>query len=167
MTYPALMAALTALLIQAPAQAEPPAHAGKPGDASQQAERGNTKHSMAAPPQRQAERDERGAERGERELPNYRISTRERMQIQDWYNRNLPPGLAKQGKIPPGHAKRLERGSSWPPQDVEYERLPRELTRRLSPLPENMDYYRVGPDVVIADTAGQIVSDVVYGVLNR
>jgi len=113
---------------------------------------------MANPAQRQAER--------ERHTSHYHISTRERMQIQDWYSRNLPPGLAKQGKIPPGHAKRLERGSSWPPQGVEYERLPRELVRNLSPLPDHMRYYRVGPDVVIADTAGNVVSDIVYDILN-
>jgi len=39
-----------------------------------------------------------------------RFSHRDRQLIRDWYKRNLPPGLAKQGKIPPGHAKRPTKG---------------------------------------------------------
>ncbi len=163
----ALLAAGAALLIgQASAMAQPPEHAGKPGQSGQasgqppeQAERGNRDRGQID------DSRERHSER-ERQTSRYHISTRERMYIQDWYNRNLPPGLAKQGKIPPGHAKRLERGSSWPPRDVEYERLPSELRRQLSPLPDHLDYYRVGPDVVIADTAGEMVSDIVYDILN-
>ena len=147
-----LVAAGAALLVgQANAMAQPPDHAGKPP----QAQGGAEKHSMAAPPERHHERE------------RYHISTRERIYIRDWYSRNLPPGLAKQGKIPPGHAKRLRRGSPWPPRGVDYEPLPRALVRNLSPLPDHMRYYRVGTDVVIADMAGQVVSDVVYDVLNR
>ncbi|RRQ20327.1 hypothetical protein D5687_10025 [Guyparkeria sp. SCN-R1] len=142
---------------QANAMAQPPEHAGQPQKAQGAPEKAE-KQGMANPPERHAER--------ERNTSRYHISTRERTYIQDWYSRNLPPGLAKQGKVPPGHAKRLERGSTWPPRDVEYERLPRELVRQLSPLPDHMRYYRVGPDVVIADTAGNVVSDIVYDILN-
>ncbi|TKA88997.1 hypothetical protein FAZ79_07425 [Guyparkeria sp. SB14A] len=152
-----LLATSAALVIgQANAMAQPPEHAGKPQQS--QGQGAAERHSMANPPERHAER--------ERNTSRYHISTRERMYIQDWYSRNLPPGLAKQGKVPPGHAKRLQRGSPWPPRDVEYERLPRELARQLSPLPDHMRYYRVGPDVVIADTAGNVVSDIVYDILN-
>lgn len=152
-----VIAAGAALLIgQASAMAQPPEHAGNPGQAEQA---GPERQGQAGPPERNAER--------ERQTSRYHISTRERMHIQSWYQRNLPPGLAKQGKVPPGHAKRLERGSPWPPRDMEYERLPRELVRNLSPLPDHMRYYRVGTDVVIADMAGKVVSDVVYDVLNR
>lgn len=155
-----ILAAGAALLIgQASAMAQPPEHAGKPGQTPGNAQQGGPdRHNMANPPERQADR--------ERHSSRYHISTRERMYIQDWYSRNLPPGLAKQGKVPPGHAKRLQRGSTWPPRDMEYERLPRELVRNLSPLPDHLRYYRVGPDVVIADTAGNVVSDIVYDILN-
>ena len=156
----AILAAGAALLIgQASAMAQPPEHAGKPGQVPGQAERGNADRGQVI------DSRERYSDR-ERHSSRYHISTRERMHIQDWYQRNLPPGLAKQGKVPPGHAKRLERGSTWPPRDMEYERLPRELVRNLSPLPDHMRYYRVGPDVVIADTAGNVVSDIVYDILN-
>ncbi|MCL7744749.1 hypothetical protein LV476_07295 [Guyparkeria hydrothermalis] len=144
-----LLAASTGLLIsQANAMAQPPEHAGQNAQGNQE------QHAMGNAPQ-------------QRDRDRYHISTRERSHIRDWYSRNLPPGLAKQGKIPPGHAKRLQRGSPWPPRGVEYEPLPRELVRNLSPLPDHMRYYRVGTDVVIADTAGEVVSDVVYDVLNR
>ncbi|KTG17127.1 MULTISPECIES: hypothetical protein [unclassified Guyparkeria] len=149
-----LIAASAGLLIgQANAMAQPPEHAGQnaQGNPGQHAQGNQGQSAMGNAPQRE----------------RYHISTRERSYIRDWYSRNLPPGLAKQGKIPPGHAKRLERGSPWPPRGVEYEPLPRELVRDLSPLPDHMRYYRVGTDVVIADMAGEVVSDVVYGVLNR
>jgi len=157
-----LLAAGAGLVIgQASAMAQPPEHAGqKAGGAEERGTGGPPAHTGHG---------ERGApEHRDRDARDrYHFSTRERLYISDWYRRNLPPGLAKQRKIPPGHAKRLESGSPWPPRGVEYERLPRELTRDLSPLPDHMRYYRVGTDVVIADTVGNVVSDVVYDVLNR
>ncbi|HER34254.1 MAG TPA: hypothetical protein ENO19_02150 [Halothiobacillaceae bacterium] len=162
-----LIGQASALISQAGAMAQPPEHAGKsgqaPGETSgqppAQAERGDRDRGQMD------DSRERHGERGHQQS-RYHISTREQTYLRDWYSRNLPPGLAKQGKVPPGHAKRLQRGSTWPPQGVDYQRLPRELVRNLSPLPDHMRYYRVGTDVVIADMAGQVVSDVVYDVLN-
>jgi Ni/Co efflux regulator RcnB len=111
-------------------------------------------------------RDDRDNRYAEPRRDNYRITTREQMYINDWYRRNLPPGLAKQGKIPPGHAKKLARGAPWPPPYA-YEPLPYELRRNLQPLPPGYAYYRVGADVIIANIAGRVVSDVVYDLLNR
>jgi len=153
----AIAAGLALWLGQAPLHAQPPAHAGKPAGTPQ----GGPSMGMADPPERHRE-----AER-HHNAPSYRFSDRDRGYIEDWYSRNLPPGLAKQGKIPPGHAKRLARGQSWPPSGVAYEPLPRELIRQLGPLPDHLRYYRVGTDVVIADMAGNVVRDVIYDVLNR
>jgi len=133
------LSALTALGLGVTVHAGPPPHAGPPAHA--------------------------GADRGRGSPDHFQISERERRNIQNWYQRNLPPGLAKQGKIPPGHAKRLARGSTWPPSGIAYEPLPRELVRQLQPLPERYGYYRVGADVVIADLAGQVVADIVYDLL--
>jgi len=46
------------------------------------------------------------------------FSDRDRTIIRDYYRshyRGLPPGLAKQGKIPPGHAFRMQRHQGVPP----------------------------------------------------
>jgi hypothetical protein len=68
----------------------------------------------------------------------------------------VPPGLAKHGGLPPGLAKRDRL-----PMEVETEVLPRELERRLSPLPSG-DYVRVrvGTDFAIMDKKTRVVLDV-------
>ncbi len=139
-----------------------PAHAHKPEPSvAQPYHVEGTVLGMARGPERHDEVEKH------RSAESYRFTERDRHYIQDWYDRNLPPGLAKQGKIPPGHAKRLSRGEPWPPRGLEYERLPRDLVRQLHPLPDHLRYYRVGTDVIIADMAGQVVADVIYDVLNR
>jgi len=62
---------------------------------------------------------------------------RDRALIRDYYRsyyKGLPPGLAKQGKVPPGHAKKLYRSQPVPP-GLEWRYLPDDLERRLSRLP--------------------------------
>jgi hypothetical protein len=56
---------------------------------------------------------------------------------------NLPPGLAKRGgRLPPGLEKQLRRNGQLPPGlQKKVERFPKELERRLPPLPGN--YVRV------------------------
>lgn len=104
-------------------------------------------------------------ERGEHERrDHYRITTREQIYINDWYRRHRDHDWRRY--LPPGQIRRLERGAHWPPP-YPYEPLPRELVIGLQPLPPGYRYYRVGPDVVIANIAGQVVSDVVYDLLNR
>ncbi|MFP4640404.1 MAG: hypothetical protein ACLFMY_08180 [Guyparkeria sp.] len=163
----ATVAGLAALLVPLSAPAQPPEHAGKPP----QAERGGPPAGIGRPlealPRDPAPEHRHDRHRDRYERDRFYFSERDRRHIQDWYSRNLPPGLAKQGKIPPGHAKRLSRGEPWPPRGLEYERLPRDLVRRLHPLPDHLRYYRVGTDVIIADMAGEVVADVVYDILNR
>ncbi|TQV63732.1 MAG: hypothetical protein FNT29_06515 [Halothiobacillaceae bacterium] len=86
------------------------------------------------------------------------FSERERIYLRDHYHRNLPPGLAKQGKVPPGHAKRLQRGMPWPP-GVHYEPLPPHLEHHLQPLPRGYARFLVGPDVVIVDLGARLIVD--------
>jgi len=84
----------------------------------------------------------------------------ERVYVQDYYRHNLPPGLAKKGKVPPGHAKRMARGMGWPP-GVAYEPLPLSLQRQLRPLPGGYARFIVGEDVVIVDMNARLIVDVV------
>lgn len=86
------------------------------------------------------------------------------------HGRGMPPGLAKRGgDLPPGLAKRhnlppgLARNDRLP-ADVEYERLPRDLERRLPRLP-SPDYIRVrvGTDLLILNKKTRVVIDMVQG----
>ncbi|MEO1750956.1 hypothetical protein [Thiofaba sp. EF100] len=88
----------------------------------------------------------------------FTFTNRERIYLNDYYRRNLPPGLAKQGKIPPGHAKRLARGMPWPP-GVPYYSLPHYIERDLQPLPRGYARFIVGPDIVIVDLGARIIVD--------
>lgn len=72
---------------------------------------------------------------------------------------DLPPGLAMRRSLPPGLAK-----NDRLPEDVAYEPLPRELERRLPPLP-SADYIRirVGTDFLILNKRTRLIVDVAKG----
>ena len=91
------------------------------------------------------------------------FSDQDRTQIRDYYRVNyhsLPPGLAKKGKVPPGHAMKLYRSQPVPP-GLDWRYLPDNLERRLSRLPD--DYVRVivGADVGIMNVRTRIVMDLI------
>lgn len=91
------------------------------------------------------------------------FSDQDRALIRDYYRVNyraLPPGLAKQGKVPPGHARKLMRGQPVPP-GLEWRYLPENLERRLSRLPD--DYVRViiGADVGIMNVRTRVIMDLI------
>jgi len=68
---------------------------------------------------------------------------------------NLPPGLKKKDRLPPGLAKR-----DRVPADVHYEPLPRDLERKLSPLPDrNMIRVRIGQDIVLMNRKTRVILD--------
>lgn len=85
------------------------------------------------------------------------FTDRDRVVIRDYY-RGLPPGLAKKGKVPPGHAYKMRRQHGVPP-DVRWQYLPADLDRRLSRLPEGYARIVVGADVAIMNTRTRIVVD--------
>jgi hypothetical protein len=59
-------------------------------------------------------------------------------------NYHLPPGLAKQGKIPPGHAKKIQRYEDG-------EAIPYACTAELSPIPRGWDRIIVEDRVILID----------------
>jgi len=94
------------------------------------------------------------------------FSDRDREIIRDWYDdrrRSLPPGLAKQGKLPPGHAKRWGPRDTLPP-GLAYRYLPTELERRLARLPDGYVRVIVGGDIVLMNTRTRVVLDILYDV---
>jgi len=66
-------------------------------------------------------------------------------------SQGMPPGLAKQGKLPPGIAKR---------------QLPAPLVAQLPPPPQGYERVIVDNDVLLVNTATQIVHDVLTDVLH-
>lgn len=89
------------------------------------------------------------------------FSDSDRRIIRDYYRedaRRLPPGLAKKGKIPPGHAFKLKRNQSVPP-DVSWGYLDSDIERRLSRLPDGFVRVVIGADVGILNTRTRVVVD--------
>ena len=89
------------------------------------------------------------------------FNDRDRDLIREYYtprDRRLPPGLAKQGKVPPGHARKLFRGAPLP-ADAYWHDVPRDLEVRLSPLPDGYVRVLVGADMVIMNVRTRIVVD--------
>lgn len=94
------------------------------------------------------------------------IADSDRALIRDYYRKSkkkkkgLPPGLAKRGgQLPPGLARR----DTLPP-GLQGEPLPRNLERRLSPLPPSYVRVRIGRDLVLMDRKTRVVLDVIYGI---
>jgi hypothetical protein len=91
------------------------------------------------------------------------FSDHDRAIIQDYYRayyRSLPPGLAKKGKIPPGHAAKLRRHQGVPP-GVSWDYLPADVERRLDRLPDGYVRVVIGADIAILHTRTRVVLDVI------
>jgi hypothetical protein len=81
----------------------------------------------------------------------------------DYYRRYkpLPPGLAKREQLPPGLAKK----QPLPPGLHGY-RLPYELDRRLSRLPEGIVRLRIGTDIVLMESRTRLILDIIRDIPN-
>jgi hypothetical protein len=91
------------------------------------------------------------------------FSERDRALIRDYYaprHRGLPPGLAKKGKLPPGHAMKLYRNQPLP-QGHGWKSLPRNLDDRLSRLPDGYVRIVVGGDIGIMNVRTHVVVDLI------
>ena len=96
------------------------------------------------------------------------FSEYDRRVIHDYYRnnyRNLPPGLAKKGKVPPGHAYKMRRHQGIP-HDVTWQYLPSDVERRLSRLPDGYVRAVIGYDVGILHTRTRVVLDVIEDLHN-
>ncbi len=97
------------------------------------------------------------------------ISAVERALIGDYVRkakasgRGLPPGLAQRQHLPPGLQKHIERTGRLPP-GLEKRRLPGDL-RALLPVRSGQDYRVVGNDIVLIETATELILDVMKDVL--
>jgi hypothetical protein len=86
---------------------------------------------------------------------SYAYSSEQRESVHEWYRQhenNLPPGLAKRDRLPPGLEKQLqERGTLPPGLQKKIQTVPTDLERRLPPAPEGCDcrHVFVGGNVVL------------------
>jgi hypothetical protein len=69
-------------------------------------------------------------------------------------NYRLPPGLAKQGKIPPGHAKKM--------QQAGYMLIPGGCTGELSPIPSGWERMIAGVRVILLDPSRREIDSFVW-----
>ncbi len=90
-----------------------------------------------------------------------------RVRVDVYYDREFrrghcPPGLRKKGPgcVPPGHARRWERGRPLP-RDVVYAPLPPALLVQLPPPPLHHEYVRVASDILLIATGTAMVIDAI------
>ncbi|MBI3668413.1 MAG: hypothetical protein HY237_01325 [Acidobacteria bacterium] len=115
-----------------------------------------------------ADRDEdQDRDDGDNTRPIFRKHDREII-IEFYRSRpsGLPPGLAKRnGNLPPGLEKHLERNGTLPPGlQKRVEPLPPELDVRLPRLPTIYRRCRIGPHVIILNRKTSAILDIIRGV---
>jgi hypothetical protein len=100
-------------------------------------------------------------ERGE-----YFYKDHDREAMRSWYGEhesNLPPGLAKKDRLPPGLEKQLVRRGTLPPGlQKRLQPCPEELERRLPPPPPDCAHVLIGGHVVLLNRRTNVVVDVFH-----
>jgi Ni/Co efflux regulator RcnB len=91
---------------------------------------------------------------GDREKISHYYKSRKRTKA-------LPPGLAKKKELPPGLQKHLQKYDELPP-GLEGNKLPQDLDRTLTRLPEGYVRLKVGGDVVLMNEKTRVVFDVIW-----
>ncbi|MEQ8355295.1 MAG: anti-virulence regulator CigR family protein [Kiloniellaceae bacterium] len=86
----------------------------------------------------------------------------ERRIIRDYFGKN-PDAVGKVKPLPPGIRKKLARGGAMPP-GIAKQALPDGLHRQLPPR-DGYNYKVVGTDVVLIETATEVIVDVLKDVL--
>ena len=86
--------------------------------------------------------------------------------IRGWYDShqsNLPPGLAKRDRLPPGLERQLVRRGELPPGlQKRLQPCPEELERRLSPPPPDCAHVLIGGHIVLLNRRTNIVVDIFH-----
>lgn len=87
-------------------------------------------------------------------------------EIHQWYDAhqsNLPPGLAKKDRLPPGLEKQLVRNGSLPPGlQKRMEPCPRSLEHYLPPPPPNCTHVLIGGHIVLLNRKTNVVVDFLH-----
>ena len=75
--------------------------------------------------------------------------------------KKMPPGLTKKNKLPPGIQKQLIRNGQLPP-GLYYKRLPDDLERRMSRLPDGYIRVIIDESFVLFDKSTRVIFDVIH-----
>jgi len=91
---------------------------------------------------------------------------RDRDEARGWYNvheSNLPPGLAKKDRLPPGLEKQLARNGTLPPGlQKRIQPCPPELVRVLPSPPPDCAHVLVAGHIVLLNRKTNIILDIVH-----
>jgi Ni/Co efflux regulator RcnB len=169
--YPAHLIALTmaAVFVAGPSFAKGNGH----GDDDEHGNgHGNNKHAekFEKKEHKHAEKAER-RERKEIEQGRY-FNDQQRTYVREYYSHNYdqgkkcPPGLAKKnnGCMPPGQARKWEIGQPIPRNVILYS-VPQPIVVQLQPAPYGYRYGRLGGDIVLIQIQGNLVVDIIQGLL--
>ena len=90
----------------------------------------------------------------------------DRETMRGWYDQhenNLPPGLAKKDRLPPGLERQLVRRGTLPPGlQKRLQPCPRDLERQLPPPPPECAHVLVGGHIVLLNQRTNVVVDFVH-----
>jgi len=76
---------------------------------------------------------------------------------------SLPPGLAKKDNLPPGLQKQLEKNGKLPP-GIAKRNLPHELEDKLSPLPRGYVRLQVGGDIILMNNGSGVIVEIIHDI---
>lgn len=102
----------------------------------------------------------------DRDHGRYRYSDHDRDEMRGWYHdhdSDLPPGLAKRDRLPPGLERQLRvRGTLPPGLRRKMMPCPVELERRLPPPPPGYGHFAVGGHIVLVNRSNYTVLDIFH-----
>jgi hypothetical protein len=113
------------------------------------------------------DKKDKGDDRGPEQ---YQFRPQDREYVTSYYSKQgkgLPPGLAKKnGNLPPGLEKQLQRNGTLPPGlEKKMQPCPVEITRQLPPLPPDYQRSVIGASIVVFNRKTNIVVDVMADVV--
>ena len=91
---------------------------------------------------------------------------RDREVMRSWYDNhqsNLPPGLAKKDRLPPGLERQLVRRGALPPGlQKRLQPCPEELERRLPPPPPECAHVLISGHIVLLNRRTNVIVDIFH-----
>jgi Ni/Co efflux regulator RcnB len=157
-----LVLIVAGILASTPVLAEKPSWAGGEKGGKQEQKNRNDQHQKSEHGKKASrDQDQRGA--GEQ----MHIGERQRAAASEYYAQQLragrcPPGLAKKrnGCMPPGQARKWQKGQPLP-RDLIFYNLPPRLAERLGPPPEGHRFVRVASDILLIAVGTAMVVDAI------